>query len=39
MEIKFQIFFCVIPDTTHDYCFYLVNGLGLFSIVSRSQML
>ena len=23
--------FCVIPDTTHDDCFYLLNDLVLFS--------
>ena len=34
MEIKLQRFFCVIPDTTHDDCFYLLNGLDLFSNVS-----
>ena len=39
MKIKLQIFFCVIPDTRHDYCLYLLNGLVLCSNVSRSKML
>ena len=35
MEIKLQRFFCVIPIITHHDCFYLLNGLVLFSNVSR----
>ena len=39
MEKRLERIFCVIPDTTQDDCFYLLNGLDLLSNVSKSKML